>query len=403
MVFGLLILLMLTKTSQGKQEILRIGKESIEKKIVDGTILWQKTIELPYYDIGFAPASGINTLLVGSIENNNKIEVVEIDSNGKTVFSSNIKYSDEVHYALINSSKVDDGRFVIGTKFITEEGRDKVIIAKYILRNDNPLEWSMEIPWLNGITKIEMLENGDIIIAGYNGTTGVGGKGWISKIDNVGNIQWIREIGRWDNWDEQLYNNFTNPESFVVDIRNFIYVVGYTSAYAGGPMKPWIIKYDKDGEMIWKKMLFLDDNIPYDETFDYFSDITISKYGNLMVTGSGDVWTGGALDSWLLEFTKEGEIVNRISYAEEMLPAVCCIAADKYGGIIIAGTIDMINTGFVSWIATIDEKNKIQRVKYFDKNIDNILINGIGDIIVSGIYESDADVWKTWIATWSYY
>tara|TARA_B110000879_G_C11174551_1_gene515263 strand:- start:312 stop:4133 length:3822 start_codon:yes stop_codon:yes gene_type:complete len=222
-------------------------------------------------------------------------------------------------------------------------------------------------------------------------------------------------------WYTSIKTNGANSE-FLIDIgsdkNNNIYVTGYCSfnaeiysagkttnpniiSWVGNPTKTFLIKFDKEGQFLWKVKTLLDD--PEINGVQAWST-TVDEQGNSYITGSNDRWrknidqifenTDGSITS---------ENVGTFFIAKVNTNGICEWikgAAHSYSGtgykviksndeIIVVGSIRGFNTltedvEFLSMDGNNIEAS-INTADYFlaiydtDGNVDRIVTNGIND------------------------
>lgn len=119
---------------------------------------------------------------------------------------------------------------------------------------------------------------------------------WIIKLDENGNKLWEKVI------DGNKKDDYINAIS--IDLNDNIYVVG-----SGDFLKDdlsyadwWIIKFNKDGNILWEKVF--DGN----HGCDYANSVAIDSNNNVFVTGIGENLTTShsCSDWWIKKFDKHG-------------------------------------------------------------------------------------------------
>jgi len=124
------------------------------------------------------------------------------------------------------------------------------------------------------------------------------------NMDTLGNVLWeyTFQVGT---------NDYNNPLQFIFRKDNLgIYICGWGQSFIGGNQKPFIIKTDYTGNLIWQKEY---DQVSGSMT-EFFKSIQESQDGNLIVGGSRTVNetsipSYGPVRARLLKIDTAGEII----------------------------------------------------------------------------------------------
>ncbi len=117
---------------------------------------------------------------------------------------------------------------------------------------------------------LQVLDDGSIVVAGGTESYGAGGKDvYVLKLDSEGNKIWEKTFGR-----------SKNDIAFALQVLDdgSIVVAGGTESYGVGGEDVYVLKLDKDGNKIWEKTYWGDNN-------DLATDIKVSRDGNLIIAG----------------------------------------------------------------------------------------------------------------------
>ena len=223
----------------------------------------------------------------------------------------------------------------------------------------------------------------------------------ILKINPEGELLWYTSI------------KTSGPNSeFLIDIgsdnNNNIYVTGYCSfnaeiysagntdnpniiAWSGNPTKTFLIKFDKEGQFLWKVKSLLDD--PEINGVQAWST-TVDEHGNSYITGSNDRWrknvdqifenTDGSITS---------ENVGNFFIAKVNTNGICEWikgAAHSYSGVgykVIKSNDEIIVVGAVAAFGTLTEE-----VEFLSSDGNNIEASFNTSDYFLAIYDTDGNV-----------
>ena len=155
--------------------------------------------------------------------------------------------------------------------------------------------------------------------------------GWIVKYDSDGRLLWKKQLG-------------SAAEDYAVavadDAVGNVYVGGQTyGSFAGpsfGKVDSWIIKYDSDGNELWRRQVGSDG-------FDRVSALTVDGAGHAFMVGSTDSSFDGPprdaddSDGWIVKFDTDGNELWRRQVATYQPDALLGAAADKAGNLYVSG------------------------------------------------------------------
>lgn len=122
-----------------------------------------------------------------------------------------------------------------------------VLLAK--MDTMGQLIWLKQLGGFNddiGKSVVQLIDSG-YVVAGYTNSFGAGGyDAYLVKTDKNGNVVWQRTFGGED-WD------FAND--LVVAADGSIWVVGYTTSFGSGKKDGFVLKYDNAGTLQWQKLI----------------------------------------------------------------------------------------------------------------------------------------------------
>lgn len=271
------------------------------------------------------------------------------------------------------------------------------IISKY--DSDGNIVWERLFDELNGsvFTKVIAVDNDEYVAVGRYRAAQYNNDILIVKYDSDGNIVWRQKWGG----NESDYANeiiqTKDKELIIIGATSSTNVSGITLS---GGQDALILKYDKDGNLIWQK------NIggpgAYYGTFESFENIIEQEDGTMLVCGSLGIMDGetnyGQNDAVIIKFDKDGNILSRITWGgsnDDEFERIHKLPNGEY--LVEAGSrsldlnIEGINvrSGLkISMLIKFNEKFEMQWAQQWDTadgNIKSLKILKDGSILVSGI------------------
>ena len=333
-------------TGRGNQDA------TIVKFDADGNIVWKKNFggsALDRFnavtatpDGGFVAAGTSEAASFGNGDwvgvtgrGNNDAIIVKFDNDGNTIWKKNFGGSGDDHFKAVTATS--DGGFVAAgysslPSFgngdwtgVTGRGGSDAIIVKF--DNDGNTIWMKHFggsapDYFNAVTATP---DGGFVAAGYSSTDSFGNGDWIDvtgrggqdaiivKFDADGNVVWKKNFG---GSDGDYFNavtatpdggfvaaGYSLPTSFGngdwTDPKRFM---------ARGGQDAIIVKFDADGNVIWKKHFG-------GSSADYFNAVTATTDGGFVVVGDSNTssfgtgdWTGvtgrGSTDAIIVKYTE---------------------------------------------------------------------------------------------------
>ncbi|MNW39249.1 Bacterial Ig-like domain (group 2) [compost metagenome] len=213
--------------------------------------------------------------------------------------------------------------------------------------------------------------NGSIIITGY--TTDYVGKPtnviYVTKLDASGTILWDKAYPQYSSSYYHLYG-----QKIIETASGDFVITGY-GASSSGYAPAYLLKINPDGEEIWYRTLWLDDN-------QYFNDIAASPDGGIIAVGAIDNFFDPSVNAAItVKFSENGETVwekiKRNDGAQR--PSAFAIHPARDGGYIITGQLfQSVNS--TSYIQKINETGDVLWEKNFDPAAGNDLFTQIQSV-----------------------
>lgn len=154
-------------------------------------------------------------------------------------------------------------------------------------------------------TGIINLGNNEFLICGYSQTSNLSKSvSWILKTDKDGEVEWKQEFET-----NKGINVF--KEIIELDKENYI-AIGHTSAKGSGWQDGWVIKFNKNGEILWDKNYGTKNK-------DIFTS-AVKQDNNIIIAGNTFVHIKNATDGWIVKIDQNGELIweNKIGGEKEI-------------------------------------------------------------------------------------
>ncbi|MBA9084189.1 hypothetical protein FHR92_000643 [Fontibacillus solani] len=234
-------------------------------------------------------------------------------------------------------------------------------------------EWERGINSYEDVNIYDVLEisDGSIVITGS--TTDATGKPtsviYITKLNESGNILWDKAYPHYSSSYYHLYG-----QKIVETTDGNLAITGY-SASSPGYAPAYLLKINPDGEEIWYRTLWLDDN-------QYFNDIAASPDGGIIAVGAIDNYFDPSVNAAItVKFSENGETVwekiKRNDGAQR--PSAFAIHPARDGGYIITGQLFQ-SVSSTSYIQKINESGDVLWEKNFAPVAGNDLFTQIQSV-----------------------
>jgi hypothetical protein len=313
-------------------------------------------------------------------ESNNSTDawVLKMDRQGKLIWQKNFGGSGfDGAYAIANTK--DGGNIIAGFTYSNDgdvtgyRGNGDAWVVK--LDNNGNKQWQTTLGGSASehASSIAETNDGGFIVAGQTASTdgdvsnNQGGIDvWIIKLDKSGIKQWQKTFG----------GSASEGASSVIQTSDGGYIMaGWTYSNDGdvmgyhagwgmwvGNFDGWVIKLNKDGQLIWNKAYGGSRN----ETFNSIIESKNNSYiiaGNTKSSGDGDVGVNhGDNDAWILNIDRDGKIIWQKTVGGSNGDYADYITSTSDGGYMLAGHTSS-NDGDVSgnhggvdaWVVKLDQ------------------------------------------------
>ncbi|MDP6437830.1 MAG: hypothetical protein QF803_09325 [Gammaproteobacteria bacterium] len=168
---------------------------------------------------------------------------------------------------------------------------------------------------------IETQDRG-LVVAGATESKGAGEFDvWVLKTDADGNLLWDRVFG----------GPATDWASAAVETSDGGIALGaYTQDKSGAPYDFWIIKLDKDGELLWQRRYG-------GPATDWINAMTETADGGLVAVGHTESKGAGAADLWVLKVGSTGDPQWDRTVGGTESDYASTVTATRDGGVVVGG------------------------------------------------------------------
>ena len=233
---------------------------------------------------------------------------------------------------------------------------------------------------------VKTSDDGFILVGNTYSYSNGGSDVYLIKIDKDGNLLWEKNYGSEE--DDGAYG--------VVQIDDGYIITGYTRQY-GWYAHVWIIKIDQNGNKIWEKH----------EGEDGFSKVGYaikdSRDGDFIIAGSSFSYTTGEKDVYLLKIDKDGNKIWERTYGGSDYDCAYSIIETSDNEFVIAGYTYSYGDGAGNiYIIKVDKDgNKIKEDVFTTGNAKSICKSSDGGYAITGtgmsnLIKIDCDMKVEW-------
>ena len=230
-------------TGNGKKDV------SLIKADDNGNIVWHKTLGSDKDEVAYSicRTEGGEYIVAGwtsSFSKNKDVYVLKVDGNGKLIWQNT--YGGEKDDGAYSVKEVGGEYIVTGWTKSYGAGRDDVLLLK--IDTEGNLLWRNTFGGRHNESGayVNPLKEGGYIIAGWTDSEGKGGDDvYLVKTNSRGDMLWYKTFG----W---LGNDLASSVQQTAD-GGYI-IAGTTESYSRGDREVYLIKTDRDGNLLWHKI-----------------------------------------------------------------------------------------------------------------------------------------------------
>ena len=207
-------------------------------------------------------------------------------------------------------------------KRISLTGNDSIAYEWYRTWSDGIITWDYAYD-------VAIDSKNDVYIIGVKNIAGTDEDLVIIKYNSLGEIQWVRT------WDGGIR---IEGNGICVNIYDEIFITGETTSYVSGYYYRdlFVLKYNTQGSLQWTRIW---GGSSYDED-DYGLDIASDSSGNVYVVGGTETYGNGNNDMVIIKYDRNGNLLWMRTYGTAYTDWAISIAIDSSNNIYVTGTID---------------------------------------------------------------
>jgi len=286
-----------------------------EEKSIDTS----KTLELVNPNGGEVFVAGSDTTINWTgVSKNDKINIEFSSNNGK-----NWKMTSESAINYEQKWKVPNVK--------TDSALVRIIQKTFEDKKQGDVIWNLNhgSNYHDAIIDVERTKDNNLLLAGYTNGKDDDNDGYIMKIDALGEIIWLKQIlGH----REQRFNSIIETSNGDIIATG----ISYNDTIKRYVSKAWVVKLDKEGNLIWQKWFGgTKDDYAYEiiETYDnsfVICGLTYSKDEDIKTNHGRD-------EAWVFKINTEGELLWSKTFGGTGIDKLNAIIQTKDGGFIISG------------------------------------------------------------------
>jgi len=250
--------------------------------------------------------------------------------------------------------EVSDGLVAVGHNY-------SALIAKY--DNDGNMLWSERFGSNSSyFTKVVAVADGVVAVGlmnsncGYGDCSGIVGNGSndaiIVKFDNNGNVLWKKNFG--GSGSDEFYSVIVVADGIIAvgNVASNSFGNGHLAEMSGnGNTDAIVVKYDNDGNILWKKIFGGNGIDKYRSIFSVSDGFIVQGSSDNESFGNGDLADlegKGDVDVVIVKYDNDGNILWKRSFGGKGYDEYCSLNA-LTDGFILAGYLDTNSFGNGDW------------------------------------------------------
>ncbi len=313
------------------------------------------TAEDGYVAVGESYSHGFGTGDWTGVSGNGGCDaiIVKYDTLGNVLWKKNFGGDDSDYY--LSVAVATDGYVAVGwsNSFgkgdwagVTGKGSADAIIVKYDTLGN--VVWKKNFGGSSSdyYKSVAIAEDGYVAVGESHGfgtgdwdeTTGKGGfDAIIVKYDTLGNVVWKKNFG---GSDDDYYNSVTAAsDGYVAVGESYAFGKGdWTGVTGKGDSDAIIVKYDAQGNVLWKKNFGGND-------YDWYYSVAATSDGYVAVgsssseTGDLEGFDAHGSDALMVTYDANGNVVDKALYSSYGIASLDSVSADR-GKVVMAGRSD---------------------------------------------------------------
>ena len=270
--------------------------------------------------------------------------IIKLDENGNIEWGKTFDGDEnDIAYSIIQTE--DGGYAVAGSTGVRVWGETNCWVIKLDAKGN--MEWDNNFGgtgW-DEIYSIIQTKDGSFITTGCVWSKGAGrGDVRVVKLNKRGDLVWDKTFGGSEN--DEAYSIFqTNDGGYAI--------AGFTVLEDTGDRDIWVIKLDKNGNKVW------------DRTFggtseDWANSIVQTEDKGYMVAGWTKSMGAGKTDVWIVKLNKNGDLLWDKTFGGSENDEAHSIVQTEDGGYAVAGWTKSKGTGNSDvWVIKLDENGNL--------------------------------------------
>jgi hypothetical protein len=255
--------------------------------------------------------------------------VSKFDTNGNQQWFTEVGSADDAFDESYDVTVSNDGSvyttgWTLGDLAAPNAGVYDTYISKF--DNEGQVEWirqfgTSDYEWGWGV---DTDSEGDVYATGWTlgdlaGENAGSHDVWLTKYDDQGNQEWIQQFG--GAGDDEAFDIF-------IDANDNIFLTGYTNgSLAGtnaGSFDAWVARYDKNGNSVWIQQFGTSD---FDQAYGIASDGAGSVYVTGVTQGSLGGLNAGSVDSWIAQLNAETGVLTNFNGSAQSINTFSMLTA----------------------------------------------------------------------------
>ncbi len=322
----------------------------VVKLYEDGSIEWDRTFGGSAADViysiiqtedrGYAVAGKTKSIASGE-----KAWVIKLNTRGNKVWDNTFaKRTDDEIFSIIQTK--DGGYAVCGYTGAKDWGE----VDCWVIKLDKTVNTVWDkifggIGW-DETNTILQTEDGGYAVFGFVQSKNEGREdGWIAKLDENGEIVWDKAFGGSQN--DEVFSGIKTADGGYA-------VCGYTESKGAGGYDAWIVKFDENGEIVWDKAFG-------GIEAEVANSIIQTRDGGYALAGY--TWSKGVgrEDAWMIKLDKNGEVIWDKTFGGSNEDVARCIIQAEDGGYVLAGYTESKGAGrYDVWVIKLDEEGNLE-------------------------------------------